>query len=331
MSAHLYHTVEPASSGFLTSGRRRTLITPLDPSPSVFQVWRPAYLITPLLVSTLLWSAGPISDELISCDDHRIHNDISNWTDNCAVCVIIHFVEPYPSTIEAMVSEQPSLFGPDDLHFFDPCLTPINSGSFRSRVESLKTSIAELLHLLTDVFIHSEALFGRDVKDVVQQPIDKGVENFLAKLKSWQYWLDSHGRPRSLEDIITVCSASGQLVFGIQEFKTMVTESSLSPNIKPVLKWNRGVCDLVLRTAVEKVVQKMKTKIEEIKSTVPTEPRMINLPSFSTSPHEYITTTGQELLQLFHLWEQFFLDDNVVYSFFIALKKKFEGDHSSFS
>ncbi|EYC29917.1 hypothetical protein Y032_0005g2332 [Ancylostoma ceylanicum] len=215
-------------------------------------------------------------------------------------------------------------------------LTPVsplsyNSGSFRSRVESLKTSIAELLHLLTDVFIHSEALFGRDVKDVVQQPIDKGVENFLAKLKSWQYWLDSHGRPRSLEDIITVCSASGQLVFGIQEFKTMVTESSLSPNIKPVLKWNRGVCDLVLRTAVEKVVQKMKTKIEEIKSTVPTEPRMINLPSFSTSPHEYITTTGQELLQLFHLWEQFFLDDNVVYSFFIALKKKFEGDHSSFS
>ncbi|KAL6722672.1 hypothetical protein Aduo_017776 [Ancylostoma duodenale] len=204
----------------------------------------------------------------------------------------------------------------------------LSSGSFRSRVESLKTSIAELLHLLTDVFVHSEALFGRDVKQVVQQPIDKGLENFLAKLRSWEYWLDSHGRSRSLEDIITVCSASGQLVFGLQEFKTMVTdvESSLSPNIKSVLKWNRGVCDLVLKTAVEKVVSKMKAKIEEIKSTVPKEPRMSNLPSFSTSPHEYITTAGQELLQLFHLWEQFFLDDNVVYSFFIALKKKYEGD-----
>ncbi|KAK6054348.1 hypothetical protein COOONC_08148, partial [Cooperia oncophora] len=34
----------------------------------------------------------------------------------------------------------------------------------------------------------------------------------------------------------------------------------------------------------------------------------------------------QELLQLFHRWEQFFLDDNVVHSFYIALKKKFEGD-----
>ncbi|KAK6766208.1 hypothetical protein RB195_025857 [Necator americanus] len=204
----------------------------------------------------------------------------------------------------------------------------LTSGSFRARVESLKTAIAELLHLLTDVFVHSEVLFGRTVKNVVQQPIDKGLENFLAKLKSWEYWLDSQRRPRSLEDIIAVCSASGQLVFGLQEFKTMVTnvEASLSPNIKSALKWNRGVCDLVLKTAIDKVVVKMKAKIEEIKCAVPKDSRMTNLPAFSTSPHEYITSAGQELLQLFHLWEQFFLDDNVVHSFYIALKKKFEGE-----
>ncbi|VDN36381.1 unnamed protein product, partial [Cylicostephanus goldi] len=162
----------------------------------------------------------------------------------------------------------------------------LNSGSFRARVESLKTAIAELLHLLTDVFVHSEALFGHDVKNVVQQPIDKGLENFLAKLKSWEYWLDSQRRPRSLEDIITVCSASGQLVYGLQEFKAMVTnvepsgqlvyglqefkamvtnvEPSLSPNIKSALKWNRGVCDNVTKTANDKVVLKMKAKMEEI-------------------------------------------------------------------
>ncbi|VDM75567.1 unnamed protein product [Strongylus vulgaris] len=110
----------------------------------------------------------------------------------------------------------------------------LNSGSFRARVESLKTAIAELLHLLTDVFVHSEALFGHDVKNVVQQPIDK--------------------------------------------------------------------------------------------STTSKGPQVSNLPAFSTAPHEYITTVGQELLQLFHLWEQFFLDDNVVHSFYVALKKKFEGD-----
>ncbi|CAJ0609023.1 unnamed protein product [Cylicocyclus nassatus] len=204
----------------------------------------------------------------------------------------------------------------------------LNSGSFRARVESLKTAIAELLHLLTDVFVHSEALFGHDVKNVVQQPIDKGLENFLAKLKSWEYWSDSQRRPRSLEDIITVCSASGQLVYGLQEFKAMVTnvEPSLSPNIKSALKWNRGVCDNVIKTANDKVVVKMKAKMEEIKTTVTKGPPMSNLPAFSTPPHEYITTVGQELLQLFHLWEQFFLDDNVVQSFYIALKKKFEGD-----
>ncbi|KHJ98613.1 hypothetical protein OESDEN_01402 [Oesophagostomum dentatum] len=204
----------------------------------------------------------------------------------------------------------------------------LNSGSFRARVESLKTAVAELLHLLTDVFVHSEALFTRDVKNVVQQPIDKGLENFLAKLKSWEYWLDSQRRPRSLEDIIAVCSASGQLVFGLQEFKTMVTnvEPSLSPNIKSALKWNRGVCDVVLKTAIDNVVVKMKSKMEEIKSSMSKESRVSNLPAFSTSPHEYITTVGQELLQLFHLWEQFFLDDNVVHSFYTALKKKFEGD-----
>lgn len=39
-------------------------------------------------------------------------------------------------------------------------------------MESLKTAIVELLHILGDVFAHSEALFGRDVRKVVQQPID---------------------------------------------------------------------------------------------------------------------------------------------------------------
>ncbi|ETN87267.1 hypothetical protein NECAME_00126 [Necator americanus] len=64
----------------------------------------------------------------------------------------------------------------------------------------------------------------------------------------------------------------------------------------------------------------------DLKCAVPKDSRMTNLPAFSTSPHEYITSAGQELLQLFHLWEQFFLDDNVVHSFYIALKKKFEGE-----
>ncbi|EYB92293.1 hypothetical protein Y032_0195g1464 [Ancylostoma ceylanicum] len=39
--------------------------------------------------------------------------------------VIAHFGEPYLSTIEAMVAEQPSLFGLDNLYFFDPHLTLI--------------------------------------------------------------------------------------------------------------------------------------------------------------------------------------------------------------
>lgn len=43
--------------------------------------------------------------------------------------------------------------------------------------------------------------------------------------------------------------------------------ASMSPNIKSALKWNRGVCDIVLNTAVEKVVLKMKAKIEEIVSS----------------------------------------------------------------
>ncbi|KAK6032912.1 hypothetical protein OSTOST_00873 [Ostertagia ostertagi] len=175
----------------------------------------------------------------------------------------------------------------------------LTSGSFRARVESLKTAIVELLHLLSDIFVHSEALFGHDVKKVVQQPIDKCLDNFLARLKSWEYGIDSQRRPRSLEDAIAVCSASGQLVFGLQEFKTMVSnvEPTLSPNIKSALKWNRGVCDFVMKSAIDRVVPKMTSKMEEI-----------------------------ELLQLFHRWEQFFLDDNVVHSFYIALKKKFEGD-----
>ncbi|KAK5975820.1 hypothetical protein GCK32_007154 [Trichostrongylus colubriformis] len=204
----------------------------------------------------------------------------------------------------------------------------LTSGSFRARVESLKTAIVELLHLLNDVFVHSEALFGHDVKKVVQQPIDKCLDNFLARLKSWEYGVDSQKRPRSLEDAIAVCSASGQLVFGLQEFKTMVSnvEPTLSPNIKSALKWNRGVCDFVMNSAIDRVVPKMTAKMEEIKAKASKDTRVTNLPAFSTSPHEYITTTGQELLQLFHRWEQFFLDDNVVYSFYIALKKKFEGD-----
>ncbi|KAK6050769.1 hypothetical protein COOONC_11726, partial [Cooperia oncophora] len=204
----------------------------------------------------------------------------------------------------------------------------LTSGSFRARVESLKTAIVELLHLLSDVFVHSEALFGHDVKKVVQQPIDKCLDNFLARLKSWEYGLDSQRRPRSLEDAIAVCSASGQLVFGLQEFKTMVSnvEPTLSPNIKSALKWNRGVCDFVMKSAIDRVVPKMTSKMEEIKAKASKDTRVSNLPAFSTSPHEYITTTGQELLQLFHRWEQFFLDDNVVHSFYIALKKKFEGD-----
>ncbi|XGW32420.1 hypothetical protein V3C99_017177 [Haemonchus contortus] len=204
----------------------------------------------------------------------------------------------------------------------------LTSGSFRARVESLKTAIVELLHLLADVFVHSEVLFGHDVKKVVQQPIDKCLENFLAKLKSWEYGVDSQKRPRSLEDAIAVCSASGQLVFGLQEFKAMVsnTEPTLSPNIKSALKWNRGVCDFVMKSAIDRVVPKMTSKMEEIKSKSTKDSRVANLPAFSTSPHEYITTTGQELLQLFHRWEQFFLDDNVVHSFYIALKRKFDGD-----
>ncbi|PIO72095.1 hypothetical protein TELCIR_05984 [Teladorsagia circumcincta] len=219
-----------------------------------------------------------------------------------------------------------------------------------TRVESLKTAIVELLHLLSDIFVHSEALFSHDVKKVVQQPIDKCLDNFLARLKSWEYGVDSQRRPRSLEDAIAVCSASGQLVFGLQEFKTMVSNverknfvlikahtsnlnlptyfvaATLSPNIKSALKWNRGVCDFVMKSAIDRVVPKMTSKMEEIKTKASKDSRVANLPAFSTSPHEYITTTGQELLQLFHRWEQFFLDDNVVHSFYIALKKKFEGD-----
>ncbi|KAK5983007.1 hypothetical protein GCK32_000617, partial [Trichostrongylus colubriformis] len=48
----------------------------------------------------------------------------------------------------------------------------LDERSFRARVESLKTAIVEPLHLLNDDFVHSEALFGHDVKKVVQRPID---------------------------------------------------------------------------------------------------------------------------------------------------------------
>ncbi|KAJ1370706.1 hypothetical protein KIN20_032495 [Parelaphostrongylus tenuis] len=212
-------------------------------------------------------------------------------------------------------------------------LTKINTfdfekGSFRVRVGAMKTSIAELLHFMTDVFVQSEALFGANVKDVVQQSIDKALENFMMKMQVWKPLLEAERRTRPIEDVISVCASSGQLVYGLQEFKAMVIsiEPSLSPNIKEALKWNRSVCNFVIRSAIDKVVLKMKSRMNEIKSTESKDSRITDLPTFGTSPHEYITTVGQELLQLFHLWEQFFHDENVAHAFYIALKKKYEGD-----
>uniref|UniRef100_A0A1I7W8G0 Conserved oligomeric Golgi complex subunit 4 n=1 Tax=Heterorhabditis bacteriophora TaxID=37862 RepID=A0A1I7W8G0_HETBA len=149
------------------------------------------------------------------------------------------------------------------------------SGSFRSRVESFKTSIAELIHLIQDVFHYSEGVFGNKVIQVVQHPIDKAIDNFLAKLRGWQYWLDSQKKPRTLDDMISLCAASGQLIFGLQELKNMVETvdekprvfpASLSLNIKPAFKWNRGVCDHVLKTAYENVSLKMTARMAEIVS-----------------------------------------------------------------
>ncbi|KJH43865.1 hypothetical protein DICVIV_10127 [Dictyocaulus viviparus] len=163
------------------------------------------------------------------------------------------------------------------------------NGSFRLRVDALKSSIAELLHFMTDVFVQCEALFGHDVKNVAQQSLDKALENFMVKMNAWEPWLESHYRTRPIEDVVSVCASSGQLVFGLQEFKSMIL------NIE--LKWNRWICNFVIKAATEKVVHKMMQKMNEI-----------------------------EFLQLFHLWEQFFLDENVVHAFYIALKRKYEGD-----
>lgn len=40
--------------------------------------------------------------------------------------------------------------------------------------------------------------------------------------------------------------------------------ASLSPNIKSALKWNRGVCDFVMKSAIDRIVPKMTAKMEEI-------------------------------------------------------------------
>ncbi|PAV75194.1 hypothetical protein WR25_02784 [Diploscapter pachys] len=197
-----------------------------------------------------------------------------------------------------------------------------SSGSHRSRVDALKAAQAQLLQLFQDIFVAAAQLFGPEhVKDVVQQSIDKGIENLLAKMKNWEYWLDRNKRPRELDDVVLIAAASGQFCYGLQDFNDMLEQSQtqICVNLKSAQRWNRSVCEKVLNTACQVLMNKLEVGIQNAAKN-PT-----NLGSLATSPNEYVTALGQELLQFFHRWEQFWLDDNVVHAFYLCYKKKYEG------
>ncbi|CAI4225389.1 unnamed protein product [Auanema sp. JU1783] len=203
----------------------------------------------------------------------------------------------------------------------------IGQGSFRTRVESLKTSISSLFALMHDVIERSRGCFGTKFAQIVETPVNKTLDNFLSYLQKWKSSIDKSSSTRSVSELISICSASGYLLTGMEDIERLLdSEISIASNMKNFKKWNKSVVESVLKASCESITGKMKTKMEEMKRAPPSAVSNANLPTFTLFPHEYITTAGQDMLQLFHNWDKFFLDENVAYSFFVAYKGKFKDD-----
>ncbi|GMT36046.1 hypothetical protein PFISCL1PPCAC_27343, partial [Pristionchus fissidentatus] len=203
----------------------------------------------------------------------------------------------------------------------------LKGSSHRQHVENLNTFLTETTQLLEDIIVHSTILFGEEkAANVYKQALERFLDNFATKLKAWEYHKSSSGQMRSVDDIFLVCSSSGHIVHALQEMKKIAENDSCKLNLKPFTRFNTQCCERILKRGAESVVEKMKDSVNSIKKEETDDTHTRSLPLFSISPHEYMTNAAQDLLHLFHKFEQFFLDDNFIAAFHVALKKKIEGD-----
>ncbi|GMR60487.1 hypothetical protein PMAYCL1PPCAC_30682, partial [Pristionchus mayeri] len=203
----------------------------------------------------------------------------------------------------------------------------LKGSSHRQHVENLNTFLTETIQLLEDIIVNTVNLFGEQkAVNVYKHAIDRFLDNFSTKLKAWEYYKSSSGQMRSVDDIFMVCSSSGHIVHALQEMKKIAESDSYKMNLKAFTRFNTQCCDRILKRGAESVVEKMKESIQSIKKDETDDTHTRSLPLFSISPHEYMTNAAQDLLHLFHKFEQFFLDDNFINAFHVALKKKMEGD-----
>ncbi|GMT06211.1 hypothetical protein PENTCL1PPCAC_28385, partial [Pristionchus entomophagus] len=203
----------------------------------------------------------------------------------------------------------------------------LKGASHRQHVENLNTFLTETIQLLEDIIVQSTNLFGEQkAANAYKHAIERFLDNFSTKLKSWEYYKSSSGQMRSVDDIFMVCSSSGHIVHALQEMKRIAENDSYKLNLKPFTRFNTQCCDRILKRGAESVVERMKESVQSIKREETDDTHTRSLPLFSISPHEYMTNAAQDLLHLFHKFEQFFLDDNFINAFHVALKKKMEGD-----
>ncbi|KAF8355030.1 hypothetical protein PRIPAC_96653 [Pristionchus pacificus] len=203
----------------------------------------------------------------------------------------------------------------------------LKGSSHRQHVENLNTFLTETVQLLEDIIVKSSNLFGEQkAVNVYKHALERFLDNLSTKLKSWEYYKSSTGQSRSVDDIFIVCSSSGHIVHALQEVKKLAENETYKLNLKPFTRFNTQCCDRILKRVAESVVEKMRDSIHSIKKEETDDTHTRSLPLFSISPHEYMTNAAQDLLHLFHKFEQFFLDDNFINAFHVALKKKMEGD-----
>uniref|UniRef100_A0A0K0D5P9 Conserved oligomeric Golgi complex subunit 8 n=1 Tax=Angiostrongylus cantonensis TaxID=6313 RepID=A0A0K0D5P9_ANGCA len=98
----------------------------------------------------------------------------------------------------------------------------------RSEVSSKLTQLADAyFHLRTKIVHDLVVPFRSALTAYLLSKINafdfKALENFMVKMQVWKPLMETEHRTRSIEDIVSVCASSGQLVFGLQEFKAMVT------------------------------------------------------------------------------------------------------------
>ncbi|VDM54367.1 unnamed protein product [Angiostrongylus costaricensis] len=98
----------------------------------------------------------------------------------------------------------------------------------RSEVSSKLTQLADAHFYLRNKIIHDLVdPFRSALTAYLLAKINafdfKALENFMVKMQIWKPLMEAEHRTRSIEDLVSVCASSGQLVFGLQEFKAMVT------------------------------------------------------------------------------------------------------------